>query len=197
VIHIEDARPWNVRHNRLIGRKTTLGPLGANLTPQRANHIHVFLGMKHGPSSCCRVSCRVRLNSLLEHAGSAEMRSPRRESLPRRSLTGHHPDCRMQELSGTWRLLNDQLRALEWNWVKPRSSPHYGIPYSPPFCWYVLLQAMHALPSPSLSSYPDYSSDRQALQGYEARLDDGPCASLQSIALVRFPQESPLVHRTF
>ena len=44
VIHIGDARPWDVRHNRPIGRETTLGPLGANLTPQWANHIHVSLG---------------------------------------------------------------------------------------------------------------------------------------------------------
>ena len=103
----------------------------------------------------------------------------------------------MQELSSIWRLLNDQLWAVEWDRIKPRSFLCYGVPCFPRLRRYVLLQAMHAVPSPSLSRYPDYSSDRQALQGYEARLDDGPCASLQSIALVRYPQESPLVHRTF
>ena len=41
-------------------------------------------------------------------------------------------------------------------------------------------------PSPPLGSHPD----RQALQGYEARLGDGPCASLQIIALVQCLQES-------
>lgn len=44
VMRIGDARPWNVRHNRPIGRETTIGPLDANLTPQRANRIHLFLG---------------------------------------------------------------------------------------------------------------------------------------------------------
>lgn len=78
VIHMGDARPWNVRHNRSIGRDTTLGPLGANLTPQRANHIHVFLGdearsviMLLGQlllRGCVRLdsSCRIRRNERLQ-----------------------------------------------------------------------------------------------------------------------------------
>ena len=164
VVHIGDARPWDVRHNRPIGRETTLGPLVVNLTPQRANHNHVFLGMKHGPSSCCRVSYRfavvVRLNSSSNHAGSAEMRSPRREWLLGRSLTYRHLDCRMHELSNIWRLLDDQLWALERNWAKPQSFPCWGIPYFPRLRRYVLLQAMQALPSPSLGSHPDCPSDR-------------------------------------
>jgi len=81
VIHIGDARAWNVRHNRPIGKDATVGPLVANLTPQRANHIHVFLGdearsviMLSGQLSLR--GC-VRLNSL-EHAGSTVMRGCRR-----------------------------------------------------------------------------------------------------------------------
>jgi hypothetical protein len=78
VMRIGDARPWNVRHNRSIGRDTTLGPLGANLTPQRANHIHVFLGdearsviMLLGQlllRGCVRLdsSCRIRRNERLQ-----------------------------------------------------------------------------------------------------------------------------------
>jgi hypothetical protein len=103
----------------------------------------------------------------------------------------------MQELSNIWRLLNDQLWAVEWDRIKPRSFLCYGIPCFPRLRRYVLLQATHALPSPSLGSHPDNSSVRQALQGYETRLGDGPCASLQSIALVQCLQESFLVHRTF
>jgi hypothetical protein len=103
----------------------------------------------------------------------------------------------MQELSNIWRLLNDQLWAVEWDRIKPRSFLCYGVPCFPRLRRYVLLQATLALPSPSLGSHPDNSSVRQALQGYEARLGDGPCASLQSIALVQFLQESPIVHRTF
>lgn len=56
---------------------------------------------------------------------------------------------------------------------------------------------MHALLSPPLSSYPDHSSGRQALQGCEARLGDGPCASLQSTALAHFFQESPQIQKRF
>lgn len=90
VIHIGDARPWDVRHNRPIGRETTLGPLGANLTPQRANHIHVSLGDEArsvimllgqlSPRVC------VRLNSSLEHVGLAEMRSCRRMKVASRKV---------------------------------------------------------------------------------------------------------------
>jgi hypothetical protein len=86
VIHIEDARPWNMRHNRPIGRETTLGPLGANLTPQRANHIHVSLGDEARSVIMLlgQLSLRVcvRLNSSLEHAGLAEMKVASRKVSP-------------------------------------------------------------------------------------------------------------------
>jgi hypothetical protein len=86
----------------------------------------------------------------------------------------------MQELFNIWRLLNSQLWAVEWDRVKPQSFLCYGIPCFPRLRRYVLLQATHALTPPSLGSHPDNSSVRQALQGYEARLGDGPCASLQA-----------------
>ena len=73
------------------------------------------------------------------------MKSPRREWLPGRSLTYRHLDFRMQELSNIWRLLDDQLWALERDWAKPQSFLCWGIPYFPRLRRYVLLQAMQAL----------------------------------------------------
>jgi len=51
----------------------------------------------------------------------------------------------MQELSNIWRLLDDQLWALERDWAKPQSFLCWGIPYFPRLRRYVLLQAMQAL----------------------------------------------------
>jgi hypothetical protein len=75
VILIGNARPLDVRHNRPIGRETTVSLSGANLAPQQANHIHVSLGdeARSVIISSCQLLLHgcVRLNSPSDHTGSA------------------------------------------------------------------------------------------------------------------------------